>query len=418
MATTTTQMKKILFPFLFFTALSVNAKIFKVVGYVPDYRWNIISKLDYSQLTHICVAFINPDSTGTLSFSQNIDALVTLAHAQGVSVLPSLAGGGSYSWGEDVSIYENLLDDANRTPFIHKIMDYVRLHHLDGVDLDLEGNALKLANYNKFACELADSLHAGNLEISGAFATGYYAQFVDAATLEKMDFIGTMSYGGVGSWNYDQPMDEATFDKFVDDVEYFKGTGMNYDAVAGGIPFYAVEFPMSAQSTYWQYNYDVCSAFTGSKFTGQDPLHHDTLLTVSNHPVYLNSLPTLKKKIEYAVKNAGGIMIWELGCDCYVGQLNIMDSLSTYINAALAVQNTNSPSLVKVFPNPASNTLNLSGEYQNVNNYFIVDMLGRAVYSGISPSSSINISAIDPGIYSLVFIHPDNLHSVVRLVVE
>ena len=38
------------------------AQPFKVVGYLPDYRWNFLNDIDYSKLTHVFAAFGNPDS--------------------------------------------------------------------------------------------------------------------------------------------------------------------------------------------------------------------------------------------------------------------------------------------------------------------------------------------------------------------
>ena len=88
--------------FAFFISLKANAQKpstdFKIVGYYPI---NAAMKADtsevpFSKLTHIDLAFVNPDSLG--HFNQNFDALtpfIEAAHRQNVKVLYSI-GGGSY----------------------------------------------------------------------------------------------------------------------------------------------------------------------------------------------------------------------------------------------------------------------------------------------------------------------------------
>ncbi len=93
-----------LLPILVFTAiasLTLNAQrapSFKIVGYYPLDRAMTAdtSQVPFNKLTHIMLAFINPDSSG--KFNDDFTALtpfIKAAHNHHVKVLYSI-GGGSY----------------------------------------------------------------------------------------------------------------------------------------------------------------------------------------------------------------------------------------------------------------------------------------------------------------------------------
>lgn len=319
-----------------FTSLSffIQASDFIVVGYVPTYRWEILDYIDYSKVNHVTACFANPDAAGNLSIEKDIDEFVEKVHAGGAHAAVSICGGGNYSWGEDHNIYKRLLETSeSRTQFVHKIMNYLREHHLDGIDNDMEGMALKLNNYNIFTQELADSAHAAGLTINAAYGVGgmWGSNLVTDSTLNKLDYITTMSYGGVGNWNWNQKDDGSAYDKYVSDVNHFIERGLPKEKVIGGIPFYAVEFPQAAQPNYSSYHHTVCEIFGDAKYADQNPFQKDTIYTKDGNVIYLNGFPTIYKKIDYANKVGGGIMIWEVGQDCMDGPISVMDSMWAYM---------------------------------------------------------------------------------------
>src|SRR5690242_20012569 len=75
-----------------------TASTFKIVGYYPlDQALKVdTAQVPYDKLTHLMLAFVNPDSSGNIN--QDYSALapfVKAAHAHNVKVLYSI-GGGSY----------------------------------------------------------------------------------------------------------------------------------------------------------------------------------------------------------------------------------------------------------------------------------------------------------------------------------
>lgn len=99
--------------FVVFARMSYGQS-FKVVAYLPDYRFSILNNVDYSKTTHVLAAFGNPDSSGVLSFSQNIDAFATAVHKGGAKAMLSIGGGSDYSWGNNYHVYEYLFTNVNR----------------------------------------------------------------------------------------------------------------------------------------------------------------------------------------------------------------------------------------------------------------------------------------------------------------
>ena len=287
-------------------------------------------------MTHLCAAFANPDEDGNMMFEKDLEQFTKVCHKNGTVALISICGGGDYSWGEKYKIYENLLaSPASRTSFIHKIMDFVRASGVDGLDNDMEGKALELPNYNIFSQELADSLHAQKLLYTAALGVNgqWGAGNLSDLTLSKMDFVMTMSYGGVGHWNWKQKPNEASLEKFNTDLQYFLDRKMDPSKIVGGVPFYYTEFPTSAQQNYGAFNKTNCELYGDINYLSKIKKGEDTLYTSTGHVIYINTPKMYEQKIDIARKINGGIMIWEVGQDCLDGNFSVMRHMGKYLDA-------------------------------------------------------------------------------------
>ena len=86
---------------LFGTATAASAEIsrtdassYRVVGYLPDWSYQYYTKIDYTALTHLDIAFCNPDENSHISCNIPDDTLQTIintAHQYNVKVMPSVA---------------------------------------------------------------------------------------------------------------------------------------------------------------------------------------------------------------------------------------------------------------------------------------------------------------------------------------
>lgn len=406
------------------TSLSSNAQ-FKVVGYIPNYRQTALDNINYNFYTHLIASFINPDEQGVISWQGgDIQSFVSKVHAGGALAIISIGGGGDYSWGSKVPIYEDLLaTPASRTTFVHNLMNYVRLHNLDGIDNDMEGQALALDNYNIFTQELADSLHAAGLEVSAAYGVGgnWGGSNVTEATLAKFDFVGTMSYGGVANWNWDDRDNYHSFEEFESDINYFKGRGMDAENVIGGVAYYTNEFPATQQSSYSGYNKTICATYQDARLNGIDVPNQDTIYTNEGSVIYLNSLNTFKRKIKHAKDNGGGIMIWESGQECFDGSISLSDTLYNYMQTLGLVTSTGKidPSKIKVYPNPASNKVTIEGN--NIDKVEILSIDGKIIQTEKFNSSAIlnvDINTLSAGYYLIKLTNNSNESNTQKLVIK
>lgn len=128
---------------VFFIALSVQqvAAQFRIVGYLntwdnfPDNAQTI----DFTRITHLNIAFANPDAKGNLTTFPELSKVVNNAHADHVKVLMSL--GGADLGGTDGNWRALTCHDQVNT-FCQKLLKYVLAYNLDGLDVDLEGNII------------------------------------------------------------------------------------------------------------------------------------------------------------------------------------------------------------------------------------------------------------------------------------
>ncbi|PBI86002.1 Chitinase A1 precursor [Flavobacterium sp. ACN2] len=293
----------------------------KVIAYVPNWiDLNAFSStIQYSKLTHINIAFENPDANGYLSFNSGSNAIINAAHAQNVKVFVSLGGGSVSEGGPIRDNYFNLITPANRTAFIQKIYDYVVAHNFDGVDVDLEGPAIN-GDYGGFVIALANKLHANGKLISAALSEGYGGANVPSSTFAAYDWINIMAYDATGPWAPNNPGQHSPYSMAVNQFNYWTGRGLPASKAIIGLPFYGYGFGASA-------NQGISYANIVAQYPGAENLDQ-----VGN-TIYYNGIPTIKQKTTFAIQNAGGVMIWELSQDA-TGSKSLLTAVNQVITGS------------------------------------------------------------------------------------
>ena len=87
------------------------------VGYLPNWSYQAYETLDFDALTHLCIAFCNPDTSGNLSSGMSdsvMNAIIKKAHNSGVKVLASLGGAGYAENYAALITPENVMHSATR----------------------------------------------------------------------------------------------------------------------------------------------------------------------------------------------------------------------------------------------------------------------------------------------------------------
>ncbi|MCB0612748.1 MAG: T9SS type A sorting domain-containing protein [Lewinellaceae bacterium] len=274
----------------------------RVVGYLPYQRFYLLEDIPLEKLTHLCIAFANPDEKGYLSAGgADLRAVVRRAHQDSVKVLISLAGGAMKpEWKE---AWPRLISPWNRTAFIQKILLFVEVNELDGVDVDLEW---KLVNqhYSGFVLELREALSArGKLMTAALPGTTRYKHLTEKAML-SFDFINLMAYDLTGPWTAGRPGPHSPYTMAISSLHYWKNQGMPADKLVLGIPLYGWDFSEAGTATSVPYGTIVASnpAYAHVDQVGK---------------LYYNGIVTATAKTELAKEQAGGVMLWELGKDAY-----------------------------------------------------------------------------------------------------
>jgi chitinase len=293
----------------------------KVIAYIPNWvDLNAFSSsVQYSKLTHINIAFENPDANGYLTFNSGSNTIINAAHAQNVKVFVSLGGGAVSEGGSIRDNYFNLITPGNRTAFIQKLYDYVVAHNFDGIDVDLEGPAIN-GDYGGFVIALAAKLHANGKLISAALSEGYGGANVPSSTFAAYDWINIMAYDATGPWQPGSPGQHSPYSMAVNQFNYWTGRGLPASKAIIGLPFYGYGFGASA-------NQGISYAAIVAQYPGAENLDQ-----VGN-TIYYNGIPTIKAKTTFAVQNAGGVMIWELSQDA-TGSKSLLTAVNQVITGS------------------------------------------------------------------------------------
>jgi chitinase len=295
-----------------------NKSVFRVIGYLPgrDNLMESAERIDYSKITHLNIAFINPDSSGNLTGTENLKAVAGLAHAKNVKIMASIGGGGAPAY------YPAFLAGEKKTKLIADLVRLAVESNLDGIDVDLEG-ALIDANYENFVIDLAAQLRQNNKMITAAIATVYKDQFTDKA-LAQFDFVNIMSYDRTGPWNPAKSGPHAPYDMAVEDVDYWSKTrGIAKEKLSLGVPFYGYGFGGTApESISWK---AILQQYPEAAQKDE--------LNVNGGTIYYNGIPTIRKKTSLAIEKTGGVMIWQLMQDTTGGNQSLLENMHQVIRS-------------------------------------------------------------------------------------
>ncbi|MCE6990785.1 glycosyl hydrolase family 18 protein [Dyadobacter sp. CY323] len=270
---------------------------FKVIGYLPNRTDLLVSakQIDFAKITHLYIAFINPDSLGNLTRTESLKEVAALAHSKNVKIMASIGGGGAPKY------YPSFLIGEKKTKLINDLVNLAVNNNLDGIDVDLEG-ALIDANYESFVIDFGAALRQKNKLITAAIATVYKTQFTDKA-LAQFDFVNIMSYDRTGPWRPDRPGPHAPYSMSEEDLQYWLETRkIPREKLTLGVPFYGYGFGGTAPESMSYKN--ILRQYPDS--VNQDQMH------LNGGMVYYNGLSTIRKKTELAMEKVNGVMIWQL----------------------------------------------------------------------------------------------------------
>lgn len=334
-----------------------------VVGYYPFYNKIFYSHTDikYKNLTHICHAFIKPDSSGNLIVDDNFiyPELIDEAHKSKVKVLVSVGG-----WGGDGGFNNVASDDVARNNFIKNLTDFCLKHNYDGADIDWEyPRKDDRENFVSLIKDLRNAFNEAGIKFLSAalpsrdFRNGYAVEELN----NYLDWFGIMTYDFHGSWSnhsgHNSPLSSSPLDtcgSINQSVKYYLSKGMQKEKMLIGIPFYGREFNSPALylkndggssslfpnsnskliAESWKYEWDaVCSV---------PVIYNDTHSKI----ISFEDVNSIQAKSRYLLNNnLGGIIIWALGQDFDGNHTPLLDAVGSNIFKP-PTQNPSTPVLI------------------------------------------------------------------------
>lgn len=296
----------------------------KVVAYYPSWKSDT-SKLRYDILTHVIYAFAIPTAEGglrPLEAAEQVPGIISSAHNSGAKVLLGV-GGWSYN---DVPL-ESTFISATETPektaaFAAAIVEMCNRYGFDGVDMDWEhprvdGSSAK--QYEALMLLLSEKLHSEGKLLTSAVLSGATADgniYYDAAAhsdkvLAAVDWINVMAYDGGDGERH------SGYDFAVNSALYWRDKRkMPAEKVVLGVPFYS--------RPGWAAYENILAAVPEAK----DSDH----VSFNGMEVWYNGQPTIRKKSEFAARELGGIMIWEITQDTSERQSSLLTAIAEGIS--------------------------------------------------------------------------------------
>ena len=347
-------MKKIALSILAFAAFCTAYAAPLFIGYYPDWgKWHkpayTVDKVPYEKLTHVLWSFITPNADGTLHGDaaddpSALDSMVTLAHAVGTKVIVSLGGGGQSDKFAPVA-----KDSTLRNKFIVNLVDYVKAHNLDGLDMDWEWeyNPVPEADtiaYNKLLTELREALPKDKSLSAALPCSRYYGKwFTPEVLVKNLDWFGFMTYDMTGDWDekalFDSPLyphEGYTTWSWQETFDYWSKRGVPAEKMVFGIPSFGFQFEGATGpgSNFTKGKTKSLSYAQIVKNTDWE-IHFDSV-SVEPYAVSENSYITYENPHSAAIKTRwvkengyAGIMVWEVSHDYIEGVGNpILDSIA------------------------------------------------------------------------------------------
>lgn len=291
---------------------------FRIVGYLNtwDNFPNNAKDLDYSKITHLNIAFANPDANGNLTTFTGLSTVVNNAHAAGVKVLMSMGGA---DLGNTQPNWKNLTKPNNVQSFCNTLLAYVQTNNLDGLDVDLEGNIIG-NNYGGFIQTLSSVLKPKGKLVTAAVAT-WFANQIPSSSFTYFDFVNIMSYDATGPWDQNHPGPHSPYSMAVSDLNFWSAKGLPKNKTGLGVPFYGWGFYNKFSQEEYAYS-DLVKQYPGAQTVDKIA---DT--------IYYNGKPAIKQKTDLAMQKASGIMIWQLTEDAK-GKYSLLNAIYKIVHGS------------------------------------------------------------------------------------
>jgi GH18 family chitinase len=386
------------------------------LGYWTAWAPNPISDLEWGGVTHIAFVGVEPQSNGSLTYSDSnfaADAanMIATAHAHNVKVLIDIwTGPGDFNG----AITNNL------SGFVANIMNVVNTYGFDGVDLDWESNFNQSNNtqlISALRAQLGTRLLNEDADANLYAYWGTVQQYLDRVSVGTYDLGGTFN---PYSW-FNSPLHSSDNNVWSWDLvkSRMTGAGVPVGKLNMGIPFFGQIFSAgspvitgprqtwgSVLPSIGEIKYTALVGSYNISTPNRDSTAMVPWIGYSNGWISFDDAASITAKVSYAQSNnLGGWIIWALDQDYFPNQTPMHPLMTAIKNAMGGGSTAATPPLIATTALPAatagvvySQTLTASGTTP-----ITWSLTGGALPPGLSLVSSTGVISGTPsstGIFS------------------
>ena len=264
---------------------------FRVVGYLPDYRFSQFPNLPIDQLTDLVLFSAEPNRDGTISMERLSktpwDAIDQAKTKHRFRLILCVGG-----WERSVNFEEVAANPSLRRRFIQDALQLCLRRRIDGIDLDWEHPKTpeQIQNYGQLIMELQRAFAERGLLVSATIAAW---QDLPRDAIASLDALQIMAY--------DHPKRHSTREDAMRDIEAVLKKGATERQVVLGLPFYARHIERNQETMTYE---NILEKF------------HPPESTDEVEGFYFNGKKTILQKLDDAHRlKLGGVMVWEIGQD-------------------------------------------------------------------------------------------------------
>jgi chitinase len=259
----------------------------------------LLKHMRFGKITDLYLAFATPPQcSGTCTAASDmhfsiqgetdadIDRMVQAAHAAGVRVVVSIGGGG----GDQRIIH--FYNAGLSATLVSSLDQFMKQHHIDGVDLDIEDPSNMGAPYLTFTTALTSTFHPEGKLVTAAVAK-YLQASMPSAALSQFDLLNIMNYS-----SYSAAVAALKFYAFDEKIPTSK--------LVLGVPFFGSNDGDSQEESYKTILHSYPNAWSGDLAAG------GTL--DGGQAFHYVGEATMARETQLG-KRYGGIMLWDLTDD-------------------------------------------------------------------------------------------------------
>ena len=268
-----------------------QAKPFRVVAYLPEYRVAALDSTTLADVTDLLFFSLEPTPTGGLDSARLTPAMLTklqeVKRRHALRLWATIGG-----WDRSAGFAPMATDPVKRRQFVQTLTQFCLSHHFHGADFDWEhpANAAEEAGYAALLADVRRAFLPHGLGLSVTIAP--WQKLVPQA-IAAVDSVQVMSYDHDGR--------HSTLAQAEADMADLNKQGIPWDKLCLGIPLY------------------------GRGITQRDTTETYADIWTQFHPapaideaggLYFNGPNTVRQKTRYArAHHLDGVMVWEIGQD-------------------------------------------------------------------------------------------------------